>query len=149
MQAVDAAGNRSRVVVPFEVAKPLRQSPLIGTEFERTSGISGTIARLYVAVFDRAPDPAGQAYWQSRVDGGMSLIELTVLLVRSPEYQSIYDTPDNADFVEHVYRNVLQRSADPAGKAYWIGQLGGDFDRAYLVLLVAESTESRRFSNTN
>ena len=148
IEAIDAAGHRSRETRAFTVAEPVRRSRIIGTEFEGSQGLSGTVARLYVAVFDRAPDAAGHAYWNAQVSDGMSLMELTVLLVRSPEYRSIYDTPANADFVEHVYRNVLRRPADPAGKAYWVEELGDEFDRAHLVLLVAESIESKRFSNT-
>lgn len=148
VQARDAAGNSATVTRTFTVTAPLRVSPVIGTEFERTSGADGALTRLYVAVFNRAPDAAGFAYWRTRLDEGMSMTELTVLLVRSPEYRAIYNTPNDADFVDYVYRNVLRRSADPAGKRYWLGEISDDFDRARLLMAIAESEESKAFSNT-
>ena len=60
----------------------------------------------------------------------------------SPEFRAKYGQLDNAAFVELIYVNLLDRPADPAGKASWGNPLNsGAAIRADVVLGFSESQE--------
>ena len=82
------------------------------------------IVDLYVAGLDRAPDVVGLTYWASQLADGRSLGEISKSFFAAPEAVAIYaSTSSAASFVETAYINALGRASDPAGKAYWVGEL--------------------------
>jgi hypothetical protein len=68
-----------------------------------------TIADLYEKGFGRAGDAEGLAYWQSRLDGGMSIQDIARSFAASDEAN-----------VRDVYHEQYGRDADEAGLRYWI-----------------------------
>jgi len=84
------------------------------------------LAELYTALFDRAPDADGLAYWNSELESGKSsLLDIARNWVDSqPETAAKYSTTlsDN-DFIDAIYNNVLARSADSDGLGYWSAEL--------------------------
>ncbi len=50
------------------------------------SGSLGSIARLYMAVFNRQPDDTGHGYWVSQVLNGMPLNEVVGFFVTGQEF---------------------------------------------------------------
>jgi hypothetical protein len=106
------------------------------------SGIDDSIVRLYVAFFDRAPDPGGLAHWSSRYRRGQRLASIAEGFVRSDEFQGRYGSLDTGELVRLVYSNVLGRDPDPAGFDYWTSQLGsGAIGRGNLMTQFSESAE--------
>ncbi len=88
------------------------------------------IASLYVGYFGRAGDPAGQTYWSSQIaSGALTLAQVAASFSVQPESLARYPylaNPQGGDpgaFVDQVYQNMFNHAADPAGKAYWVGQL--------------------------
>ena len=90
------------------------------------------IAALYVSYFNRSPDPAGFAYWTDQVSSGMSLNSIANSFAALPEAIALYPflanpTLDSASavnaFLTSVYSNLFGRAIDPAGLAYWSGQV--------------------------
>ncbi|MCD5993812.1 DUF4214 domain-containing protein [Pseudomonas sp. CDFA 602] len=101
-----------------------------------------SLARLYMAVFDRAPDQEGFRYWEQQLDRGMEFDDVAESFIKSPEFSQTYSTLDNAAFIDRVYLNVLDRNADAAGKNLWVGQLENDIqDREDVVIGFSESAE--------
>lgn len=103
--------------------------------------MSDSVVRLYGATFDRAPDTAGLWYWVDLYRRGMPLTTLAEHFMTSQEWQTTVGSPDDATFVDRLYRNVLDRPADEAGSAYWQGELGRGYPRAALVVSFSESPE--------
>lgn len=101
------------------------------------------VARLYDAALDRLPDAAGLAYWRDRVEGGSAtLLDVARAFTADAGFTARYGGLSNADFVQALYRDVLGRSADATGSAYWTGQLdAGALPRATVVLGLSESAE--------
>jgi uncharacterized protein YkwD len=100
------------------------------------------VNRLYRAFFKRVPDAAGVQYWVGRLRSGAGLQEIANAFVGSPEFRSTYGSLSDQGFVDLVYRNVLNRGADPAGIAYWVGQLlRGALDRGGVMIGFSESPE--------
>ena len=94
--------------------------------------IDDSITKLYVGYYNRAPDPAGETYWAGRLQAGMSLKQIADSFAVQTESTNLYAylaNPIGASFnsaqafVDAVYKNLLGRSADAAGEAYWTGQL--------------------------
>ncbi|MFK3973973.1 DUF4214 domain-containing protein [Pseudomonas sp. NPDC087358] len=84
------------------------------------------LAELYTAFFNRAPDSAGLAYWVNQLNSGtITLGQIAKNWVESqPEGQAKYPAGmSTTDFVNAIYDNVLSRTSDAAGLAYWQAQL--------------------------
>ena len=88
------------------------------------------VGRLYLATFDRLPDPQGETTWVNYLNAGNDLGDVAVSFVNSPEFQQRYGAPSNPQFVELLYQNVLDRAPDDAGLASWTNALDHGLSRA-------------------
>jgi len=83
-------------------------------------GVGGKAYRIYKAAFNRTPDKGGLGYWIGQMDKGMDVVSVAARFIDSPEFRSIYgQNPTNAEFLTKVYSNVLARTPDEAGLAWW------------------------------
>ncbi len=114
----------------------------------RPMPLDGQLARLYQAYFGRAPDPPGMEYWLDVRSSGGSLTTVSESFARSPEFLATYGPLSDAEFVDRVYRNVLDRPADQGGFDYWLGRLQAGASRGGVMLGFAESTEYVRATGT-
>jgi hypothetical protein len=122
------------------------QSPLDYVVALRHSAAQATnvdpVTRLYWAYFQRTPDAAGQGYWVRKRKAGTTLIRVSNTFAASSEFRSKYGSLSNRAFVELVYQNVLGRSGDAGGIAYWTKQLGArKKSRGQVMLNFSESSE--------
>jgi alpha-tubulin suppressor-like RCC1 family protein len=85
--------------------------------------IEQPIARLFFATFRRVPDPTGLRFWSDQVRRGASLDIIADNFARSDEFIQQYGSLSDAEFVERLYLNVLNRPLDVAGAANWTAQL--------------------------
>ena len=130
-QDVLASGAQSRA----EVANAFLNS----TEFQAHAG---ALARLYFAAFARTPDEAGMTHWMEQMlNQNQSLEKVAQGFADSSEFQRKYGSLDNAGFLETLYQNVLGRSPDDVGKAYWLEQLKLGTTRGEVLAGFAQSGE--------
>lgn len=100
------------------------------------------VARLYSAYFDRSPDDAGWSYWNQRSIDGLSLWQASNYFADSAEFRQTYGNDlTNAEFLELVYRNVLDRSPDAGGLRYWLQRMDNGETRGEVMVFFSESTE--------
>lgn len=104
------------------------------------------LAELYTAFFNRAPDSAGLAYWVNQLNAGnLTLGQIAKNWVQSqPEGQAKYPSGmSTTDFINAIYGNVLSRTSDTDGLAYWKGQLdSGLISRDTFVATVINGAKS-------
>ncbi|WP_313473431.1 DUF4214 domain-containing protein [Stutzerimonas kunmingensis] len=84
------------------------------------------LAELYTAVFDRAPDAAGLAYWSDELSSGKMNLETIAAnwMTSQPEALERYPQSMSSDaFIQAIYANVLDRQPVTADYAYWGTQL--------------------------
>lgn len=105
------------------------------------------VVRLYKAHFRRSPDFGGLQFWAGRFRSGTTLNAISAEFARSDEFVQTYGSLSNPAFVDLVYRNVLGRRADAGGRAFWIGQLDGGFDRGAMMVGFSESPENIAATN--
>ncbi|HSL56761.1 MAG TPA: family 43 glycosylhydrolase [Acidimicrobiales bacterium] len=122
-----------------------RAAHVIPVELPGSDGVDaaalGRIDRLYLAVLGREPDQGGRREWTEHHRCGMPLDGVAGHLTRSPEFASRFGRPDDATFVDLLYRNVLGRPADPGGRRHWAGALASGVTRPDLITQFSESRE--------
>lgn len=91
-----------------------------------TEAMRTQVAQLYVSLFNRAPESEGLGYWVSQLASGKSFAEVAqdmYLVTPARETYPLYLT--NAEIVTKFYVNVLGRTPDSEGLAFWQGKLDG------------------------
>ena len=100
------------------------------------------VARLYSAYFGRHPDIGGFDFWTHRLASGQSTLDhVSQSFVVSPEFEATYGSKTDAEFVALVYLNVLDRSPDAGGYAFWTGQMAQGMTRGQVMTRFSESPE--------
>lgn len=114
-----------------------------------TTDISGTNAqayRIYQAAFDRIPDLPGLGYWMSEMARGMNVVEVAARFIDSNEFRQLYGSnPSPSTFITRLYQNVLDRTPDGEGLAWWTNQMQTNPEKtSYKVLAdFSESPENQ------
>ncbi|MDD2768542.1 MAG: DUF4214 domain-containing protein [Methylococcus sp.] len=98
-------------------------------------GIGSLVEHYYRSILDRAPDAAGQAFWEGEVQrlGRLGVDPREVFIVmanyffNSAEY--IGRGTSNATFIGNLYRTFFARSPDAGGLSYWSSQLAAGMPR--------------------
>lgn len=106
------------------------------------------ITAIYVAYYDRAPDPAGLQFWVDQLNGGRSL-ELIATdfsgAAETIEKYPFFDAPDVASgevFINAIYNNLFGRAPDEAGRDFWTNQLeSGSTPVGEIILAIFEGAQ--------
>lgn len=86
--------------------------------------VGGHTARLYQVLLGRPADLDGLGYWvHQQWDNDVDLTDVAYWMSQGTEFRLRYGWMDDETYIDALYRNVLGRPADPAGKAYWLDQL--------------------------
>ena len=84
------------------------------------------VSQLYVAIFGRASEGAGNTFWQTSASSGTMATAAAAMLATS-DAQTYFGTSLATDqaFIEHIYLNTLAKTLaqDPTGIAYWVTYL--------------------------
>lgn len=105
---------------------------------------AGQAFRLYQAAFNRAPDLPGFGFWIKQMDRGMALVDVAHDFLISPEGQSLYGAnPSDEALLTAMYNNVLHRSPDAEGFAWWLGELKNGLSHERLLIGFSESIENK------
>jgi hypothetical protein len=109
------------------------------------NGNGGQVYRLYQAAFNRTPDAGGLGFWIKAMDSGATLESIAAEFIKSDESKAMYGAnPNNADFVDKLYHNVLHRAGDPGGFDFWVGQLNAhNGTQAQILAAFGESPENQ------
>jgi hypothetical protein len=107
-------------------------------------GDAGQAYRLYQAAFHRTPDVVGLGFWIGQRDKGAALLDIAAGFVNSAEFAALYGTaPTDTAYVDALYANVLHRSPDAAGYAYWSAAMHNGGSRADMLMQFSESAENK------
>lgn len=105
-------------------------------------GVQG-VARLYQAYFLRSPDADGFAYWLDSRRSGVTLWDMSDQFEASEEFELRYGSLSDADFVDLVYRNVMEREPDQIGRDYWVERIQTELTRGDMMTYFSDSPEYR------
>jgi hypothetical protein len=79
----------------------------------------------------------------------MNLRQISDYFANSEEFGNTYSSLSNAEFIDLIYRNVMERPPDQEGYHYWLRLLNdGRVTRGYVMLLFSDSSEFRTKTGT-
>ncbi len=87
---------------------------------------AGALIRLYSGVLGRAPDEGGLDYWLEALASGQTLTSVAEAFFAGNEFLDNRGSTAPDLLIESLYQQVLARTADADGKAYWQTQLQND-----------------------
>lgn len=112
--------------------------------FDGNDSVAAQAFRLYQAAFDRRPDLGGEGFWIHAMESGMQLHQVAELFMASPEFATLYgQNTSDQDFVNLLYRNVLNRAPELEGNEYWLKNLAAGWERSDVLLCFSESPENQ------
>lgn len=81
------------------------------------------LVRLYHMMLNRAPDYPGLEYWLGQRWSGLSINAVADAFATSPEFVVKHGSQADSVYVDSLYQEAFGFNADPAGNAYWVGQI--------------------------
>lgn len=112
---------------------------------DKNAGMTKFVVRLYRNIFGREADQGGLNDWTNRLQNGMTGCQLVEGFVYSKEF-AISDF-SNEEYVEILYRTLLGRDSEPAGKLDWVTRLENGESRSEVLAGFAYSTEFNNLCN--
>ena len=100
-----------------------------------------SIARLYYAVLDRAPDADGLRAYTNNLANGTSLHDVAQAFLISGEYKQASTGLTDAQFVDVLYGQILGRTGDGGGRQFWNSYLDQGGTRDSTVTGFTDSSE--------
>ena len=97
------------------------------------------VERLYTTLLGRASEAEGKAEWVADLKNGRPAADVASGFVLSEELAN--QNLSNGEFVDRMYRTLLGREADGAGKAEWVSILDSGCSYGYILSSFAGSQE--------
>lgn len=106
------------------------------------------VFRLYQATFSRDPDSSGFVAWATRLAEGVDIAQVARGFTDSAEFKQTYGSLSQGDYVELLYQNVLNRSADASGLSSWVSYLEAGGSRESVLLGFSQSQEFKNATDS-
>jgi len=89
-----------------------------------TTQMRTQVSQLYVALFGRAPDGDGLGFWVQKLGNGESFASVAQQMYNVEPARAYYPLfLTNEEIIGRFYTNVLGRTADAEGLAFWTAKL--------------------------
>ncbi len=119
--------------------------------FDLDSANADSTYRMYAAAYGRTPDEDGLRFWVETLDrldrdhAGIDKLDfLADQFLAADEYQFLFGaSPSNHDYIDAMYINVLGRTPDHEGYAYWVESMEQGTGRDEILIAFSESPENR------
>ena len=144
MSELDAGLSRSSMLISFSESAEHRAltADLVGKGYFDTNDTYQAVALLYDSFIGRLPDTGGLTFWSEQVNsGGRTLTQVADEFAASTEFTNATAGKSNAQLVDLMYQNTLDRGSDAAGRAFWIDQLDKGLTKGDLLLSFSQSAE--------
>lgn len=103
-------------------------------------GSRAEVRRAYSELLGRNADTVGEDYWTNHLSGH-GVLDLRVLLMAGDEFRTKAGGTDDA-WITALYSEVLGRSPEAAGRAYWLGLAQSGLPRAAIAGAIYQSPEA-------
>ncbi len=129
---------------PSDVDTLINVETLVFADGEQAVGYTSElnwIAGLYRQVLGRQADLDGIQYWARQVDEGSDTGDVALRFLDSVEAGKALSSGDSSATLNALYEGLLGRTADMAGKAYWLDRLESGMTLHDLAAGFMESSE--------
>src|SRR5471030_2846220 len=111
-------------------------------------GPPGQVYRLYQATFNRTPDLPGFSFWIYANRHGHDIYDIGNGFILSNEFVTNNGAnTNNAAFINIMYENVLHRTGDAGGVAWWNAALDSGASRPSVLFGFSDSAENENNVN--
>src|SRR5471030_2610858 len=111
-------------------------------------GPPGQVYRLYQATFNRTPDLPGLGFWIYANQQGHDIYDIGNGFILSNEFVTNNGAnTNNAAFINIMYENVLHRTGDAGGVAWWNAALDSGASRPSVLFGFSDSAENENNVN--
>jgi len=140
---IDAGLSRAEAVIGFSESGEHRglTADTLAKGLWVTDDNFQQVAALYDSFADRLPDREGLLNWVTALENGVTLKDVAMGFANSSEFSQKTEGLSNADLVEFMYMNTLDRGADAGGKQAWVAALEGGMTKGELLLGFSSSEE--------
>lgn len=116
----------------------------------------GQITLLYIAYYQRVPEPAGLEYWAARVNSGeLNILDVARFFANENETRAFYPelagtNPDYTSLIGRVYQNLFNRDPESDGLKFWVEYLKSGHpinDAIVTILNSAQNSDITALSN--
>ena len=104
-------------------------------------GVEDSVVRLLLASEGRRPEGTRVDGLVSRYRDGEPLLQLGEEVAAGPEFVKAYGAHRDAEYVDRIYRDLLDRAPRPADRTLWTDQLAAGASRVALLVALSESPE--------
>jgi hypothetical protein len=139
------AGSTGHVVVTNSVTG--QTSDITGVQYVQldsadallfaASTVEAGVATLYHAAFNRTGEFGGVEFWFNQAKNGESLHDIAVAFTNSAEFAANTAGLSDTAFVQQLYQQTFNRSADSGGLDFWVHSLQSGSSRADLLTAFA------------
>ena len=148
LDAMTNGTSRAQVVAGFSESGEFRANTSVeasayteALDGRAEAGFYDDVYRLYQATLDRAPDAVGLESWSDQLADGREYTAVAAGFTNSGEFRNTYGDLTDSEFVDQLYRNVLDREADAGGRQGWLNVIDGGGTREDVVRGFAQSGE--------
>ena len=108
-----------------------------------TTQMRTDVANLYVSLFGRAPERDGLGFWVQQLDAGRTVAQVAEEMYNTAPARATYPTfLTNQEIVAKFYANVLGRTADAEGLAFWTAKLNAGASKGALIAEMIGAVQS-------
>ncbi len=141
---LDAGLSRGELLIGFSESAEHRAATadMVAQGYFDTDDTYQAVALLYDSFTGRRPDTDGLVFWSEQVkSGARTLAQVAGEFAASAEFRTATQGKSNAELVDFMYQNTLDRAPDGGGRAFWAGQLDNGLSRGELLLAFSQSGE--------
>ena len=111
------------------------------------------ISALYIALFGRASEGAGNKFWLNAANTqNLSMADIANAMLNTNAAKEYFGGSLNTDekFINHIYENVLGKGAgiDKEGKAFWINKLKEGANKGFIASQLLKEALDPKYSNS-
>jgi hypothetical protein len=132
-EQIDIAKGQSTVGLSIEQTLQAVLGALVAAKANPVNAALPVIGGAYQSALGRAPDAAGQQFWQDKAAQGVSQSEIEKAISNSPEAK-----------LKAMYQSALGRPADAAGLQFWMDQVGKGTSYSEVQKALEQSDEAKK-----
>ena len=111
------------------------------------------ISILYVALFGRASEGAGNKYWQEvSKTQKLNMFDMENDMIKTTPTKEFFGDSINTNdkFIEHIYANVFRKGAgiDKEGKTFWIERLNSGIDKGTIAVEMLKAALDPKYASS-
>ena len=127
------------ITYTYDCGRGISGTFTLTTAINSETPVPAFVDRLYTTLLGRTADEQGKTEWVNEINGGRPAADVASGFVLSEELKN--QNLSNGEFIDRMYRTLLDREADEAGRAEWVSALDKGCSYGYILSSFTGSQE--------